>query len=141
MTVRRLSLPCWSALTRFPHVKTVFSKLSTHETTHAPSAPDPKDLNTALSPHLHDVAHLRRNNSLSDPELRFLDARRTKIADSGSLAKFLQLPPGTVIDERDVPTVCGEIFSTNLCSMRVVLNSWALAEAGEACEPTCSSPV
>ena len=57
------------------------------------------------SPHRHETAQLRRDNSLSPPELAFLDARKKRIVTSESLATFLGLENGTEVDERDVPIV------------------------------------
>ncbi|KAJ6459053.1 acyl transferase/acyl hydrolase/lysophospholipase [Mycena sanguinolenta] len=59
----------------------------------------------ALSPHMHDTARLRRCNALSPEELGFLDARAKRIAESGSLAAFLQLDDGEEMDPRDVPII------------------------------------
>ncbi|KAJ7751925.1 acyl transferase/acyl hydrolase/lysophospholipase [Mycena maculata] len=59
----------------------------------------------ALSPHMHDAAHLRRCNALSPEELAFLDARINRIADEGTLAQFLGLPEGEEVDPRDVPII------------------------------------
>lgn len=59
----------------------------------------------SLSPHQLKQAILRRNNSLSPEEVGFLQARRKRIAASQDLVRFLELPEGTVIDERDVPVI------------------------------------
>lgn len=59
----------------------------------------------SLSPHQTAEAVLRRSNSLSPEELGFLTARRQRIAASQDLIRFLGLPKGTVIDERDVPVI------------------------------------
>ncbi|KAJ7240641.1 acyl transferase/acyl hydrolase/lysophospholipase [Mycena haematopus] len=63
------------------------------------------DEDPALSPHMHDTAHLRRCNSLSPEELGFLEERAKRIAESGSLAAFLALEEGEEIDPRDVPII------------------------------------
>lgn len=60
-----------------------------------------------LSPNQNEKAFLRRNNTLSPEELVFLDARVKRIAETGDLARFLDLPVGTEVDERDVPVVSG----------------------------------
>ncbi|KAJ7703025.1 acyl transferase/acyl hydrolase/lysophospholipase [Mycena rosella] len=58
-----------------------------------------------LSPHLNDVARLRRCNALTPEELAFLDACTRRIATEGSLTRFLELSEGEAIDQRDVPII------------------------------------